>query len=104
VVRSLEDVIAIGSGSKSPLDSSLLAIEFGAGGHDHEERPSQFGGLSRLQPRTAARLVSCERRWGLMREGSRIRRIDKRVKPGAKVPLTEEMLGALIHEVFGQCS
>jgi hypothetical protein len=30
---------------------------------------------------------------GLMREGTGIRRIDKRVKPGAKVPLTEEMLG-----------
>ena len=30
-----------------------------------------------------------------MREGTRIRRIDKRVKPGAKVLLTEEMLGAL---------
>jgi hypothetical protein len=31
----------------------------------------------------------------LMRKGTGIRRIDKRVKPGAKVPLTEEMLGAL---------
>ena len=32
---------------------------------------------------------------GLMREGTGIRRIDKRDKPGARVPLTEEMLDAL---------
>ncbi len=32
---------------------------------------------------------------GLMREGTGVRRIDKRRKPGAGVPLTGEMFGAL---------